>query len=270
VLSSRNKTLAETLAATNALPEGSFFQEHSRARELSYIQRSYGRWMDILRLIRQRLPGIAEASCLDVGCSPFTFLLKDCFKQVSALDLTAAYQPRCEAAGIQFHEGGVTSDAAVARIPKVDCVFMLEVLEHLHANPVAVIRRLRSVLRENGVLVVSTPNMMCLGNRGRMLLNRKLKHMDYPPFALDDSDHGFGHDRIYMPEELREYFLAAGFPDVETNYQLHFFGISEHKGWLRRARAAGVMAVKNLMPSLRDGIVMFGYNRPRSGFTNGR
>ena len=256
----RGKTLAEMLALTEALPEGTFFQEHSRARELTYIGRSHFRWLEVLDLARKRLPKLEELSCLDVGCSPFTFLLNDYFRKVSALDLTAAYRERCEAAGIRFYEGGVTSDSAVAQIDKVDCVFILEVLEHLHSNPVMVLSRIRSVLKEGGMLVLSTPNMMCLANRSLMLMNRKLHHFTYPHFSLDDHDHGFGHDRIYMPAELREYLEAGGFQRVETCYQLQYSGVSDHSNHLRRIRASIVLALKMAIPSLRDGTVMIGFN----------
>jgi SAM-dependent methyltransferase len=252
--------MADLLALTEALPDSAFFLEHSRTRELAYIVRSYGRWLDTLRLVRKRLANPGELSCLDVGTSPFTFMLKDHFGKTSTLDLSGAYRARCETAGIRFYEGGVASDQAVAQVEKVDCVFFLETLEHLHANPVKVLARLRSVLRAGGLLVLSTPNMMCLANRGLMLLNRKLRHFTYPPFNQDDRDHGFAHDRIYMPSELREYFEASGFRELETLYQLYSDGVSEHQGLLRRAWASAILLLKHAVPSFRDGVVLLGRN----------
>jgi SAM-dependent methyltransferase len=252
--------MADLLALTEALPDSAFFLEHSRTRELAYIGNSYGRWLDTLRLVWKRLPNTDELSCLDVGTSPFTFMLKDHFGKTSALDLSGAYRARCEAAGIRFYEGGVVSDQAVAQVEKVDCVFFLETLEHLHANPVSVLARLRSVLRPGGLLVLSTPNLMCLANRGLMLLNRKLRHFTYPPFGQADSAHGFGHDRIYMPAELGEYFEASGFHDVETLYQHQYEGVSQHRGFLRRSRASAILLLKRAVPSFRDGVVLLGRN----------
>jgi SAM-dependent methyltransferase len=246
------RTMAELLALTEAQPDDAFFQEHSRKRELDYIEKSYTRWMEILELVRERLPNTRELSCLDIGTSPFTFLLPGHFKKVSGLDLTAAFRPRCEAVGVTLYEGGVTVDKAVAQVEPVDCILFLEVIEHLHVNPVKVLGRLRSALRKGGLLVVSTPNMMCFANRIRMLLNRKLSGLDYPPFTNDDEAHGFGHDRIYMPAELREYMQACGFQDVEIAYQLHY---GEAPG-----RRLIPQLVKRVIPSTRDGMVGFGVN----------
>jgi SAM-dependent methyltransferase len=255
-------TKSELLACTSSLPDDAFFQEHSRTRELTYIGRSYGRWMEIINLVRRHLPNIQERSCLDVGCSPFTFLLRGYFKKVSALDLTDAFQQRCRAASIRLYGGGLASSQAVAQVEKVDCVFCLEVLEHLHANPVDVISRLHSVLLDGGLLVLSTPNLMCFANRINMVLNKKLRHFTYPPFSEDDAAHGFAHDRIYSPAELQDYFRSSGFREVRTSYLYHFDDL-RHVGlpcW-RRLLSVIPQVVKAVVPPLRDGTIMLGFKR---------
>jgi len=253
---------SELLALTQSLPPDSFFQEHSRARELDYIERSYGRWMEVIALAKKNLGDTKTLSCLDVGCSPFTFLLQGYFKEVSVLDLTDSYRSRCEASGIKLYGGGVTSDSAVSRIGKVDCVFCLEVLEHLHANPVEVIGRLRSVLRSGGALILSTPNMMCFANRVNMLLNKRLRHFTYPPFSENDPAHGFAHDRIYSPAELEDYFRESGFGRVKTSYLYHFNDIRlvGLPPW-RRLVGGMVQSLKGVVPSFRDSTVMLGFQK---------
>jgi 2-polyprenyl-3-methyl-5-hydroxy-6-metoxy-1,4-benzoquinol methylase len=253
------KTKAELLKLTEELPEDGFFLEHSRQRELTYIERSYSRWLEILALVQERLPNLPTRSCLDVGVSPLTFLLAGHFRKVTGLDLTGALRSRCEQAGISHREGGVTSDSSLLGMDKVDCVFCLEVLEHLHANPVKALSRLHAVLQPGGLLVLSTPNMMCLANRVLMLLNGRLHHFTYPPFSLEDPAHGFAHDRIYMPTELRSYFEAAGFHRVETRYQLHVDDkAQEGRPPLSRLVSPVPALIKRTIPSLRDGIIMLG------------
>jgi 2-polyprenyl-3-methyl-5-hydroxy-6-metoxy-1,4-benzoquinol methylase len=243
---------AELRALTRAQPEDAFFLEHSRALELAYIEHSHTRWLEILQLVRKRLPNSRELSCLDIGTSPFTFLLRSYFKSVSTLDLSGAFRARCAAAGIVLYQGGVTSEESVAQVNPVDCVFCLEVLEHLHANPVEVLGRLRSVLAKGGLLALTTPNLMCFANRIRMLLNGKLQGFTYPPFRVPDSAHGFGHDRIYMPAELREYMESAGFRNVDIRYQIHC-GDSSRRRLVPRL-------IKRAVPSMRDGIAIFGFD----------
>jgi SAM-dependent methyltransferase len=255
------RTKAELLAITRSLPDSAFFQEHSRVRELAYIERSFSRWTEIIDVARRYLPNLEKLACLDVGVSPFTFRLKTVFGQVFGLDLSDSFRDRCESFGIVLHGGGVTSTEALARIDKVDCVFCLEVLEHLHADPVRVLAGLRSVLRPGGLLILTTPNMMCFANRVLMLCNRKLRHFDYPPFSIIDEAHGFGHDRIYMPAELREYFAWSGFQQVKTLYQYHINDMAHHDDttW-QRIVSIGPAIIKRLMPPMRDGIIMVGRN----------
>ncbi len=251
------------LALTRGLPDGAFFAERSREKELEYIERSFGRWTEVIGVARARLDSPERMSCLDIGASPFTFLLQGVFGRVATLDLTDGLRERCEAAGIVHVDGGVDSPAAISRLEKVDCVFFLEVLEHLHADPVEVLRGIRSVLRPGGLLLLSTPNMMCLANRVLMLTNRKLHHFDYPPFSRYDRNHGNRHDRIYMPAELVEYFGFSGFQEVEVLYQIKTEEIHKPRNRVRRGITAGLSLLKRAVPSLGDGILVVGRN-PRS------
>jgi SAM-dependent methyltransferase len=252
-------TKAELIALSERLPADAFFLEHSRDREIIYIRKSYSRWMEILGIARSRIPNISACSCLDIGSSPFTFLLKSHFEKVRALDLSDALRPRCLAAGIDFQEGGVGALESSTAADKVDCVFFLEVLEHLHTDPIKVLKNIRAVLKPGGLLVLTTPNLMCLANRILMLRNRKLHHFTYPPFAIEDRAHGFGHDRVYMPEELQDYFRESGFKNIETLYQLNVDDLAHvHDTAPQRVKASLVRLSKLAFPSFRDGIIMLG------------
>ena len=107
--------------------------------------------------------------------------------------------------------------------------------------------------------MLSTPNLMCLANRVLMLLNKRLHHFTYPPFNTEDPTHGFAHDRIYMPSELRGYFDAAGFQRNEIRYQLHVDDRAQDgRPLLSRLISLMPGLLKRFFPSLRDGIIMLG------------
>lgn len=57
-----------------------------------------------------------------------------------------------------------------------DDSFFLEVLEHLHINPVEVLRGIRSVLRPGGLLILSSP----LCHEARFSLNSQRHHHGGP------------------------------------------------------------------------------------------
>jgi hypothetical protein len=137
--------------------------------------------------------------------------------------------------------------------------FFLEVIEHVHQSPVDILKSLRGLLNPGGLLILSTPNMMCFANRVAMLFNKKLKSFTYPPFSLKDGAHWFGHDRIYMPAELRDYFVESGFQNVETLYPRHFDDLAhENFGLLGRVKSMVPAAAKSIFPSMRDGVALVG------------
>ncbi len=200
-------------------PEHAFL-EGGRDRERAYAAGSLNRWHEIVELILA-LP--SRAACLDIGTSPFTFVLPRFFDQVHTIDYTDAMKSRCEERAIHFHGGGITGQTGKVAIPapedRFDCVLFLEIIEHLHLNPVDILRTLHSKLRPGGTLLLSTPNMMCLGNRLRMLSNRKLFLFNYPPFAENEHpQHGHGHDRIYMPGEMQDYFKQTHWSRFRLTY----------------------------------------------------
>ena len=113
---------------------------------------------------------------------------------------------------------------------------------------------LKGKLKPGGTLILSTPNMMSLGNRIKMLCNKKLNHFHYPPFAENEHpQHGYRHDRIFMPAEMEEYFACTGW----SSYSLGFHGlqvsdVSHGKGCRTLLSRALPEPMKILFPSLRQ------------------
>lgn len=104
-----------------------------------------------------------------------------------------------------------------------DCIYCLEVLEHVHVNPVTILKELRRKLSGGGLLILSTPNMACLGNRIRLAFNKKLLHYTYPPYSDNPCPiHGHRHDRVFMPPELIEYASQVGFSRSRLKYHLRY------------------------------------------------
>jgi 2-polyprenyl-3-methyl-5-hydroxy-6-metoxy-1,4-benzoquinol methylase len=242
-----------TLGAT-----GDYFVEHSQERELAYLKNSALRWSEILRVINRWVERPMERSCLDIGVTPFTFALSRRFKQVSALDLAPAFESRCKKAGIQYYAGGILCAPDLVPDGSFDCILCLEVLEHLHMNPVSVFTWLKNKLKQRGVLILSTPNMMCLSNRIRMLFNQRLAWFDYPPFAESEfADRGHQHDRVYMPAELRMYLAATSWSKSELGYQTNL-----EQNWFRRSTLLQklyrppVTLLKTIFPSFNNIILV--------------
>jgi SAM-dependent methyltransferase len=92
-----------------------------------------------------------------------------------------------------------------------DVVLMGEVLEHFTNDPLRVLLNIKRVLRPQGHLVLTTPNVNRLVNVARMIAGFNI----YDPYS------GYGpygrHNREYTMAELRELLTHAGF-DVETAF----------------------------------------------------
>jgi SAM-dependent methyltransferase len=237
-------------------PNQRSFLELSRDREREYALKSIIRWQEVLELTNRAFPLGPGTSVLDVGVSPFTFALKHLFSNIDALDLTDYFKDRCGTAGIRLQTGGVEK---VHELPAAhyDVVFFLEVIEHLHLNPVDVLRGFHGLLRPGGVCVVSTPNIACLGNRLRFLLNRNIEGLAYPPFAENEHlIHGHHHDRLFFSGELAGYMAVAGFSDVRLHYQARYpANIYGRPSGVRQGIAN---LAKLAMPSLRHIMLAIG------------
>lgn len=242
--------LAELLIRiTNEQPDGVGFLENSRERELTYSQRNVHRWLEIIKIIEAIAP---VNRCLDIGTSQFTFVLKQFCAQVDTLDISDHFESRCRAAGIPLYLPG---SEWLEGIPEdtYDCIVFLEVIEHLHLNPETVLQVLQKKLRPGGTLILSTPNLMCFGNRLRMLTGkRKLLHFHYPPF-IPIGLHGHGHDRVYTPPEMNEYLQNTHWNSFKVGYHgVPVYDGFHHVSPLKRIIYLPILLIKYLVPSTRQ------------------
>lgn len=91
-----------------------------------------------------------------------------------------------------------------------DVVVYCEIIEHLLMNPVHTLREIHRVLRPNGKLLVTTPNVARFGNLIAIADGRSI----YDPYS------GFGpygrHNREYSMEELLHLLRFCGFVEEQS------------------------------------------------------
>jgi len=77
--------------------------------------------------------------------------------------------------GVQDHNPDIVWDFNEGKIPlknrSVDLIIAGEIIEHL-LNPVLFLRECNRILREEGEIILSTPNICSLKNRMRILFNK--------------------------------------------------------------------------------------------------
>jgi SAM-dependent methyltransferase len=109
-----------------------------------------------------------------------------------------------------------------------DVVLFCEVLEHLLHDPLFALREIRRVLKPEGTLILTTPNVARLENVARLLAGENI----YDPYS------GYGpygrHNREYTLEEVRRLLEHVGFrattafsADVRENRTNLFYPVSK-------------------------------------------
>ncbi len=111
----------------------------------------------------------------------------------------------------------------------VDAVVLTEVIEHLWVDPLFALAEINRILRESGILLVSTPNLLSIRNRFNFLRGRMDRVIIHPvvPFIQKSRLGYFGHLRLYAPAELSSMLSLMGFEPRTHFYSINFWeGVS--------------------------------------------
>ena len=98
-----------------------------------------------------------------------------------------------------------------------DCIIFLETLEHLNRWPEQVLDDIYRLLKPGGVLLLSTPNLVRLSNRIRMMLGIPPNN----PFKYTDA--GEYHVREYCLSELIEFMPVEKWKVLTSSYVLPYY-----------------------------------------------
>jgi SAM-dependent methyltransferase len=166
-------------------------------------------------------------SCLELGANPYftTYLLDthtrleltlaNFYGQRGEATETVSYLPPGAADRIELPRPmrlfNVEEDVFPYDDSSFDVVLFCEMLEHLLMDPVATLRQIHRVLKPDGVLVLTTPNVARLDNVLAIVNGANI----YDPYS------GYGpygrHNREYNRHELHHLLEFAGF-DVEYSF----------------------------------------------------
>jgi len=91
-----------------------------------------------------------------------------------------------------------------------DCVLFCEILEHLLLNPDFAVSEMRRILRPGGYLIITTPNVLRLGNLVQMVKGKNI-YDGYSQYGV------YGrHNREYTLKEIIELLERNSFRIVRT------------------------------------------------------
>lgn len=170
-----------------------------------YILKVY----DIIKNINEK---VHFKKSLDVGCADGSFSkkLKDDFGfSVFGLDISESAVRLANANGVMAKVHNLENELPFQN-NTFDLIIACEIIEHLYDTDFF-ISELKRVLRKDGVLILTTPNLVSLVNRIKIVFGA------YPSFVPEYRIGGAGHIRAYTIPVLKEQLKSHGFTLVLTS-----------------------------------------------------
>lgn len=155
---------------------------------------------------------------LDVGCWDGTIaaILRDGGNSVKGVEISDKAIELAKAKGLEVFKADLTGNWAKGINEKFDLVMAGEIIEHVFDTDLF-LQNIKKVLKKNGELIVSTPNVASLGRR-LMLLFGKSPNLEFTARNYDS-----GHVRYFTLETLCTLLKQNGFRvDVATSNIVNF------------------------------------------------
>ena len=205
----------------------------------------YWRSVTLLRCLDFPVP----AKILEIGGGQMALLCKLLFDDDCRVgDISQQYVAPLRNVGIEHVNFNLMDPEASKKIKdQFDVIVLLEVIEHIPLPAHVIIERIKPLLKRNGLLFLTTPNLFRLRNLIRMALG--IEFLDR--FTIPQSGEGLGHQLEYTADHLRWQLVRAGMEIVTLSHDS--LGRGGHS--LRARYARKLLAPFNLRPIWRDGLV---------------
>lgn len=174
-------------------------------------------WQRLLRVMARHCP---RGRLLDFGCGPGDFLseARSHGYDVAGYEVSAPFLDTCRRRGLP-----VADDLAelAARYPGgFDCITSFDVIEH-HPDPLRMLRDLRALLKDDGLLMISTHD---IGNPFARLYGPRWRHLN-----------PIGHLTFFTRETLTLMLERAGFAVIRKggHHTIDSRPLAEARNWLR-------------------------------------
>lgn len=168
-----------------------------------------------------------KCKILDIGTTPFTFLYsKYLGAEISSIDLTNLLERRCKLNNVIFKKCNLLEEDIPFENKKFDIIIFTEVFEHLIGPPKLIFERIKKVLKADGIIVFSTPNIASNYLKLKLLLGKPILEPVYTVFHEDIHGnwiHGSGHWRKFTMRELKDILTMYQFKIIKSKHILKPF-----------------------------------------------
>ena len=198
-----------------------FYERTEVIHEVVEAKRSEISYNLITDLITNEINRRVRKKILNIGCGDGSFIVK--FKkycEVFGVDISSRAIKIAKEAGVNAYKVNVSCEKLPFEHEYFDIVYMGDVIEHL-VNPDFAINEAARVIKSNGFLVLSTPNLASWLNRLLLLLGMQ------PLFSEVSTIRNFGrlgrsgsfpvgHLRLFTYEALKEFLTYYRFRIVNV------------------------------------------------------
>lgn len=178
------------------------------------------RYLDLLKLLSGQLKN-ARARILDIGASPYHVMY--CLKQLG-FDIYGVDLDTNILKGFQRKNGlkVIKHNIENGRYPfpdnEFDLVILTEIFEHLAVDPLRALKEVRRILKPNGLLILSTPNLYTLHKIIMFLFGRSFNNVLEELEKIEKTGY-LGHIREYSSREIKMILNSCGFEIRKTYFK---------------------------------------------------
>jgi len=169
-----------------------------------------------VRFSDKRIRALIELSgkgndVLDLGCGDGALaeMIRAAGNKVTGIDVSGPAIEKARSKGIRVYDNDLNTEWAGLIEEKFDAVVCGEVIEHIFDTD-RFLRNIYAVLKEEGRLILSTPNLAALGRRLFLLLGIN------PHIELTARKEDAGHIRYFTPGSLRRLLKENGFEVISS------------------------------------------------------
>ena len=165
----------------------------------------------------------------------------------AAIDHFAAYYKKL---GIRTVRANFVSDTLDLPENHFDFLLFSEIIEHIPMAPYIQLQKIRPLLKPSGVALITTPNMGSILHIGRLLFMRPIMADASLTFGSVSEENQAVHRREYLPVEIEQSWLLAGFRPIAKK----FFYYSQKPS----LSLAVLLAFGLFIPRFRQGMLLIG------------
>jgi 2-polyprenyl-3-methyl-5-hydroxy-6-metoxy-1,4-benzoquinol methylase len=188
-------------------------------------------------MIEAVLPLSKSGKILDIGAG-FCYLTKF-FKfqgyEVYAIDFFYGDLPkiRCEQNHIPFFYLNIEVDDLPFGKEFFDAIILGEVIEHFTYTPRIPLRKIKKVLKKDGILILTTPNIFRIFEllrilSGYNLYNNLISPYREKPIWYRGKRFYYRHNKLYSMKALRQTLMQSGFRIISSGYVNEEISIKEN------------------------------------------